>query len=271
MRDAIYLEHMTIRTATFAERPDLVPAIWTSAFRSSWPGFIAGDLIAEVYYESFFLGQERAPFAEYALLAFDEEQPDVPLARAFSVPFAFGETSGRTVLPEGGWDELVCWADWDFKAQQPLTAVSAIEVNVHPNARGRQLSGIMLQAMRENVQRLGFQDLYAPVRPTHKHLEPHTPMSEYAFRTREDGLPFDPWLRVHVRAGASLIKVAPTSMTVSGSLEQWREWTGMPFDQDGEVTVPGGLVPVQVSQAHGYAVYVEPNVWLHHRLSPSVN
>lgn len=53
-------------------------------------------------------------------------------------------------------------------------------------------------------------------------------------------------------------------MTISGSLDQWREWTDLPFDADGPVIVPGGLVPVQCSIEDDMAVYVEPNVWVRH-------
>jgi hypothetical protein len=55
-------------------------------------------------------------------------------------------------------------------------------------------------------------------------------------------------------------------MTVSGSLEQWRRWTGLPFDTRGDVEVPGALVPVRCEPERGYAVYVEPNVWMRHAL-----
>jgi hypothetical protein len=91
-------------------------------------------------------------------------------------------------------------------------------------------------------------------------------MSEYITMTRPDGLPQDAWLRVHVRAGAVIEKVAPASMVMVGSLAQWRVWTGLPFDTDGDVVVPGALVPVKCSAAHDYAVYVEPNVWVRHDL-----
>ena len=47
---------------------------------------------------------------------------------------------------------------------------------------------------------------------------------------------------------------------------QWREWTGLPFTTSGEVEVAGALSPVHVSVEQDHAVYVEPNVWVHHRL-----
>jgi hypothetical protein len=86
-------------------------------------------------------------------------------------------------------------------------------------------------------------------------------------RVRGDGLPVDPWVRVHVRLGARLVKVCPLSMSVPGTLAQWREWTGLALTSSGSHDVPGALSPVHVSVEHDCAVYVEPNVWVHHRLA----
>lgn len=85
-------------------------------------------------------------------------------------------------------------------------------------------------------------------------------------RSRSDGLPLDRWLRVHVRAGGQIVGIASCSATVQAPLSQWRRWTGLPFDQDGAVVIPGGLVPVLVSITHDIGVYVEPNVWVRHAL-----
>jgi hypothetical protein len=92
-------------------------------------------------------------------------------------------------------------------------------------------------------------------------------MGAYAFRSRaEDELPHDHWLRVHARAGARIEIVAPASMTISGSLAEWRSWTGLPFDVTGDVLVPGALAPVRCDVERDSAVSVEPNVWVRHVL-----
>ena len=44
------------------------------------------------------------------------------------------------------------------------------------------LSALMLSAMRDNARAHGFSEVVAPVRPSAKHLEPHTPIEEYARR-----------------------------------------------------------------------------------------
>ena len=73
-------------------------------------------------------------------------------------------------------------------------------------------------------------------------------------------------LRVHVRAGGTIVGVVARAMAIAGSLAQWREWTGLPFDATGPVTVPEALVPVLCDVEQDYAVYVEPGIWVHHRL-----
>jgi len=55
-------------------------------------------------------------------------------------------------------------------------------------------------------------------------------------------------------------------MTIAGSTADWREWTGLPFDTTGLVTVPEALIPVYCDVEQDYAVYCEPAVWVHHRL-----
>lgn len=158
------------------------------------------------------------------------------------------------------------WAFSDLRRGVRPDTVSAISVSVAPHAQGRGLSALMVCALRDNARARGFREVVAPVRPSAKHLEPHTPIDEYAHRVRPDGLPHDPWLRVHARAGATVDSVAPASMTVAAPLADWRRWTGLPFDTRGDVEVPGGLVPVRCEVERGYAVYVEPHVWMRHSL-----
>ena len=47
----------------------------------------------------------------------------------------------------------------------------------------------------------GLDALIAPVRPTWKERYPLTPIERYVLWRREDGLPYDPWLRTHERVG----------------------------------------------------------------------
>ncbi|MEV6686696.1 GNAT family N-acetyltransferase [Streptomyces sp. NPDC051130] len=244
-----------ILITTLAQRPELTGRLWDMA--NPWPEFALHDPVSSLLYPWMV-----AELNEYVFIATDGDEV---VARAFSVPFAL-HADGRGTLPARGWDQVLMWAYADRRSGNRPDTVSAIEITVAPARQGRGLSHLMLAAMRDNARAHGFAEVVAPVRPNGKPAEPDTPMEEYAYRTREDGLPCDPWLRVHARAGAVIDSVAPLSMTISGSLAQWREWTGLPFDAPGPVRVPGALVPVHCEPRHGHAVYVEPNVWVRHPL-----
>ena len=108
----------------------------------------------------------------------------------------------------------------------------------------------------------GLDSMIAPVRPTWKDRYPLTPIERYVLWRREDGFPYDPWLRTHERLGAELLEPALRSMTITGSRAEWEGWTGLQFPEDGDYVVPGALVPVRFSGGEG--TYVEPNVWMKH-------
>lgn len=243
----------TLRVVTLAERPDLTDAML--GMESTWPEYIRPDPMV--------IGWAFDRHAAHQLVVLDGDEV---VARAATVPFHWDGDPDS--LPDTGWDEALRMSMMDTYDGRALNTLCALEVAVVPGQRSRHLSGRTLAAVADNARRHGFGDVVVPVRPSRKHLEPHVSMAAYVARTRDDGLPEDPWLRVHVREGGQILKVCPVSMTISGSLAQWRGWTGLPFDTSGPVAVPGALNPVDVSVEHDRAVYVEPNVWVRHRLVP---
>ncbi|MET9778525.1 N-acetyltransferase [Streptomyces sp. NPDC006367] len=251
---------MDLRIVTLAERPTMKTR-FANAETEPWPVFVNEDPMAELYYSDV-----RTANPEHALMAYDAEAPDQAIARAYSVPFAWDGDPALGELPVDGWDGVVWRAARDRQTGRKPNLVSALEITIPTDLQGTGLSGRMLAAMRDNAARLGFAHLVAPVRPNRKHLVPDMPIEEYAGLVREDGLPQDPWLRVHVRAGGRIVGTSKRAMVIPGTLAQWRSWTGLPFDRSGPVVVPGALVPVQCDVEHDYAVYVEPGVWVHHPL-----
>ncbi|MCK2244194.1 MULTISPECIES: N-acetyltransferase [unclassified Crossiella] len=240
---------------TLADRPELLEPL--HAMDTDWPEFLLHDLVSDALWV-----QVPELFPEYCVVATDGDRV---IAYGLAVPYD-GTGEDRVPMPDQGWDRILPWAFEDHRAGRPPTTVSALEITVTADALGQGLSGRMLAALGDAARAQGRAELLVPVRPTWKDRQPEVPMAEYVRQTREDGLPVDPWLRVHVRAGGTVERIAPASMTVSGSLVQWREWTGLPFDRDGGVAVPGALSLVQCDVARDFAVYVEPNVWVRHQL-----
>jgi GNAT superfamily N-acetyltransferase len=249
---------MDLEIFTLRQRPDLRPWVFAPDLESLWPEFMRHDAAARLY----FAPTKLDWYLDYAFAGI---LGDKVVARAFSVPFAFN-IYGRAELPDGGWDEVIRWAHDDWMTWRVPNALSALEISLLPEARGGGNAKALLDAMKACAKTRGFSEMFAPVRPNRKHLHPTMPMRDYVDIVGSDGFPADPWLRTHLRAGASIVKIAPFSMTVVGSIADWSRWTGMPFDRSGEVTVAGALAPVVVSLEQDYAVYVEPNVWVRHAL-----
>ena len=249
---------MDVLIATVAQRPDLARLL--DDF-NVWPTFMRQDPIGSLYYDD-----PVTAYPEFVLAAVDRAEPDRLVAKGYSVPFTWDEDPATT-LPEDGWDGVIIEATLDRLAGRRGNLVSALEISIRPDVRGQGISGSMVSAMCENARALGFDSLVAPVRANGKHLHPEMSIEDYAALTRDDGLPVDPWLRVHVRAGGTVVGVAARAMAMAGSLAEWRGWTGLPFDASGPVVVPAALVPVLCDVEQGYAAYVEPGIWVHHRLT----
>jgi hypothetical protein len=142
------------------------------------------------------------------------------------------------------------------------TALSALAAEVEGDQQGQGLSRVIIQAMpaRGPAGRLG--PLIAPVRPSWKDRYLLIPIAAYAAWRRADGLPFDPWMRVHARLGAAVLRPEPKSMQITAPVTNWQEWTGLLLPGPGQYVFPGGLAPLTV--AGGIREYWEPNVWMLH-------
>jgi hypothetical protein len=146
--------------------------------------------------------------------------------------------------------------------QAAPTAVSALAAEVERDRQGHGLSRLILQAMALAARNAGLGPLVAPVRPSRKDQYPLISIDEYARWRRGDGLPFDPWLRVHARLRATILRCEPRSMEIAAPVADWERWTGLELPQPGEYVFPGGLAPLAV--AAGMGRYWEPNVWMLH-------
>jgi hypothetical protein len=238
---------------TAEARPDL----WQEAersFRDVWPEYNLHGDVAGLYF-----GALMPRYAHLQVLVCDIRAERV-VGRGRTISFAWDGTLAD--LP-AGIDALGVRA---LEEPGPPTTLSALSAEVAGDQQQRGISRVVIGAMADVARRSGFGSLVAPVRPSWKDRYPLTPIDEYATWVREDGLPFDPWMRVHARLEATTLRPEPHSMRITRSVADWERWTGMRFPADGRYVFPGGLAPLEVHE--GIGRYWEPNVWMHHRIRP---
>jgi GNAT superfamily N-acetyltransferase len=234
---------------------DTHPDLWDEAlhtFDDVWPEYnLRGDVSGQYF-------NALVPrFARFQLLVWDTDAERI-IARGRTIPFTWDGTLED--LPRGI-DALGLRA---LEETRPANALSALSAEVAPDQQRRGISRIVLRAMADLARADGFNSLVAPVRPNWKDRHPLVPIDEYVTWRNDDGLPLDPWMRVHARMGATVLRTEPDSLRITAPVADWERWTGTAFTADGDHVFPGGLAPLAVRD--GIGRYWEPNVWMLHRI-----
>ena len=170
-------------------------------------------------------------------------------------------------LPDEGWNWAMVQGVRDLEAGRTPTMGCALSVTIDPTRRGKQLSSVAVRAMKMLLQETGVRRFFAPVRPTTKARYPITPMADFITWKNAEGLPLDPWLRVHARLGATIIKPCNRSQPLAGTVAQWEDWLDLPLPATGDYVGPGLLAPLHVNREADEGVCWEPNVWMEHPLT----
>ena len=55
-------------------------------------------------------------------------------------------------------------------------------------------------------------------------------------------------------------------MTIRGIVANWESWTGLVFPETGRYVVDGALELVSIDREADAGIYIEPSVWMLHRL-----
>jgi len=247
---------VSTRVYTCAERPDL----WERSddeVTGVWPTYnLKGDVLGHHW------SRLDEDFRDFQFILYDEER-GLALAQGHSIPCAWdGTVAGLPAGIDGAIEGCVRLFD---ESGRPNT-LSALAIEIPPEHQGGGLSRTMIGAMREIAAAHGFTNLIAPLRPTWKERYPLTPIERYASWTRDDGLPFDPWIRLHVRLGAEILQPVQRSLHITGSVAEWEEWTETAFPESGTYVFPRGLATLDVDRDADLGDYWEPNVWVRHRV-----
>lgn len=248
---------MDYEVTTLSERPDLIDQV-ANLDNRSWPVFLQhGDADnRHQLYEA---------FSETVLILLSSDQV---IGAGFTVPIKWG--GGVTSLPETI-DDVLERGLAIQNSKLPANTLVPIAALVDPSVQGEGLSASILLEMKALAKRLGLTSLVVPVRPTYKSKYPIQSIQSYASWLRDDGLYYDPWLRVHQKLGAKAIHIANCTLTVKGSIAQWSQWTDMIFPHSGQYIVPGALSTLEIDKANDCGIYREPNVWMKHPMSDELS
>jgi hypothetical protein len=202
-------------------------------------------------------------FPDYQFVLYDQDIDEV-LAEAHTIPVAWD----GTVEDLGPGIDASIVAGFELHAKGgTASALCALAAEIPRRNRDRGLAGVILEHMADLARSAELGWLIAPVRPNWKDRYPLTPIERYVAWVRENGQPFDPWLRVHTRMGGEITAPIPESMRITGTVADWEAWTGIAYPESGEYVFPGGLTTVSIGRESDFGSYWEPNVWIVHALS----
>lgn len=246
---------MNYRIVTLEERYDLFEE-QDLICEEVWPEFMLHDPVADTHWMRFITA-----FKEYQLLIMDGEEI---LAVINTVPIQYDDST--EMLPDEGWDWGVSKSIADHEAGKVPNILMGVQIVINRKHQGKGLSYAAVREMSDLARRKGFKELILPVRPSEKHRYPLIPMEDYIKWEDGKGMPFDSWLRVHVKTGGKILKVCSEAMLIPGTVDEWVEWTGLDFPGSGSYFVPGALNPVSMDIESNEGIYIEPNVWILHRI-----
>jgi GNAT superfamily N-acetyltransferase len=250
---------MTFRAFTHAERPDLAESsLWIES--AIWPRYTRHSDILGQYWDRL-----SPDFPEFQFVLADEVTEEV-VARGHTVPCYW---DGLIESVPDGIDALAVHAFGLAGNHIEPNALSALAIEIPPQHQSKGLGKVMLGAMRDLGSAHGLRNLLAPVRPNWKERYPLTPIERYMNWKRDDGLPFDPWIRVHYRLGAQFIKPAPRSLRITGTVAEWEARTELKFPESGLYVFPRCLTTLEIDVEADVGSYWEPNVWMYHQIGNS--
>jgi len=220
----------------------------------TWPEFMQQDKIVNKYWSSLY-----TKFSDFQCAILDNNNL---LGIGNSIPINWHQPFAK--LPDGGLDWAMEKANNDFLLNLTPNILIGVQILINPDYQNQGLSYKILDVMKGIAKKNGFSNIALPVRPTLKSKYPLIPMDDYIHWLNDDKLPFDPWIRVHIKAGGRIIKACHKSMEISGTLLDWEEWSNTHFQTSGDYIIDKALVPISVDIEKNIGTYIEPNLWIVH-------
>jgi hypothetical protein len=184
-------------------------------------------------------------------------------------------------LSQQGWQ----WAKQNSMLSDELNCLCLLSATVATEERANGLAKALIESAKQLAKSLNFCLMIAPARPSAKHRFPELSMEEYlalsghrlsqlpseskrlAQADQQNSIPADPWLKIHLDLGATILNICEQSIEVVGSIDWWQQLLGISFAGKAKIDIAAGLVPLVIDWEKNLATYQEPNIWLKYELS----
>ncbi|MEN6390525.1 MAG: amino acid adenylation domain-containing protein [Syntrophomonas sp.] len=247
----IEINNEIYRIVTVAQDPSLIDRMEIE-HAGAWADFSVSDKLNMKYWRKLY---EAFPDYQFAILDGNDEIA----ALGNNIP-VYWDGSEENLPP--GWDGgLVRGFENKEQGVKPNT-LCALAVVVNKKIKGGALSYEVVKIMNKLVLATGLENMILPVRPSAKEEFPYTDFVEFVHKKREDGLPFDPWVRVNIRLGGEIVGYCLASQCFEGTIEQWEEWAGQKFDHSGDYVVKGAANLVKIDIENNKGTYYDKIVWI---------
>lgn len=241
---------INIKVYTLKEIPEVKTG---EIMKDAWAKFMTPDKETMKYW-----AEMRKLFSDYQLCLLDG---DKLVGVGNSIPITW---SGKEEDLPASWAETLIRGVKNTEGDS-VNTLSAVNIAIHSDYQKHGLSQKLLLEFKKLAQEKELKRMIVPVRPSFKVDYPLTPFDSYIHWKREDGEPFDPWIRTHWRLGAKLVRPIDKAFTTTGTVKEWEEWTNMKFPESGMYIVRGALQPIQINIEQDFGVYNDPNVWMEYK------
>ncbi|MCC9043526.1 N-acetyltransferase [Myroides sp. M-43] len=223
-----------------------------------WPAYVLADKVNLKYWPAIY---ELFADCQFYLL-----EGEVVVGNGNCIALHLSETELAN-LPDRGWDWALEKSVLDYNKGLVPNTLCALQIGLNKEYQGKGISNQLISYMKSIALKMSLDAFILPIRPNLKTNFPLIAMDQYIKWTNKEGLPYDAWVRTHVKGGANIVKVCSESMIVKGTVKEWESWTGLTFQSSGEYLLPVLLNPITIDLANDRGIYIEPNVWMQYDLT----
>ncbi|MCK4258834.1 MAG: amino acid adenylation domain-containing protein, partial [Halanaerobiales bacterium] len=243
-------EYQLYTLSQLPEKKDDLDQIHSAA----WPEYFIGDKTYLQYWN-----QIMVEFSKYQVLLLNNKDEVVAVGNV--MPIYWDGTVEN--LPEG-WDSAVEKGFRDAANNVEPNTLLVLAGVVGEKYQNQGLGTLIIKAFKTIAHGFNLDQVLIPVRPTGKAQHPEMTFEKWCKEKRSDGLSKDNWIRIHERLGGKVLGIATESQYISGTVEEWKEWTGMKFSQSGEYFTKDSLQSIKIDLSRGIGEYYDPCIWVEH-------